>query len=88
MEYASRAQSRGQHLFCSCAVVIRLLLLLPSTFILISIEIAESKKTRVYNSIASLVKFSVIKVGFMCQRESKIPLHDKNFITAPKSAAA
>ena len=68
-----------------CSAIIRLLLLLLSPFILNFTELAESKKkkkSRIYKSIASIVKFSVIMFRFVCPRESKIPLHDKNFITA------
>lgn len=87
----SRAQSRGQHLFWSCAVIIRLLLLLPSPFILISTDIAGSKQSRVHNSIASVVKFSVIMFGFMCQRVVKNPLtwqelHYRSWISGLRTA--
>lgn len=79
VRYARCAQSRGQHLFCSLAVIIRLLPLLPSLLRLLEVYIYKKN---------SVVKFSVIMFVFMCQGESKIPLHDKNFITTPKSVAA
>lgn len=73
VRYARHAQSRGQHLFCSCAVIIRLLPLLPSLLRLLEVYIYIYIKSRVYNSIASVVKFSVIMFVFMCQGESKSP---------------